>query len=85
MNVESGTDTARAPETAGRSRRATRRGFPNGRRPNDDVTDIALRVVGGANYIAGLVGDGVNFLGGAPGAGTNDGPGYGAIPATVST
>src|SRR6266545_3698056 len=24
-------------------------GFPNGRRPNDDVTDIALRVVGGAN------------------------------------
>jgi hypothetical protein len=55
-------------------------GFPNGRRPNDDVTDIALRVVGGANYIAGLAGDGVNFLGGAPGAGTNDGPGYGSIP-----
>ncbi|HKY07756.1 MAG TPA: DUF4331 domain-containing protein [Candidatus Binatia bacterium] len=52
-------------------------GFPNGRRPNDDVTDIALRVVGGANYIAGLAGDGVNFLGGAPGAGVNDGPGYG--------
>ena len=55
-------------------------GFPNGRRPNDDVTDIGLRVVGGANYIAGLAGDGVNFLGGAPGAGVNDGPGYGAIP-----
>ncbi len=55
-------------------------GFPNGRRPNDDVTDIALRVVGGANYIAGLAGDGVNFLGGAPGAGVKDGPGYGAIP-----
>ena len=55
-------------------------GFPNGRRPNDDVTDIAIRVVGGANYIAALAGDGVNFLGGAPGAGTNDGPGYGAIP-----
>jgi hypothetical protein len=54
-------------------------GFPNGRRPNDDVTDIALRVVGGANYIAGLAGDGVNFLGGAPGAGVNDGAGYGAI------
>jgi len=54
-------------------------GFPNGRRPNDDVTDIALRVVGGANYIAGLAGDGVNFLGGAPGAGVNDGPGYGTI------
>jgi hypothetical protein len=45
-------------------------GFPNGRRPNDDVTDIAIRVVGGANYIAALAGDGVNFLGGAPRAGT---------------
>jgi hypothetical protein len=55
-------------------------GFPNGRRPNDDVTDIALRVVGGANYIAALAGDGVNFLGGAPGAGVNDGAGYGSIP-----
>jgi hypothetical protein len=55
-------------------------GFPNGRRPNDDVTDLAIRVVGGANYIAALAGDGVNFLGGAPGAGTNDGPGYGTIP-----
>jgi hypothetical protein len=55
-------------------------GFPNGRRPNDDVTDIALRVVGGDNYIAGRAGDGVNFLGGAPGAGVNDGPGYGTTP-----
>src|SRR5262245_37040116 len=55
-------------------------GFPNGRRPNDDVTDIALRVVGGANYIAGMAGDGVNFLGGAPGAGFSDGPGYGSTP-----
>ena len=27
-------------------------GWPNGRRPKDDVTDIAIRVVGGANYIA---------------------------------
>lgn len=43
-------------------------GFPNGRRPNDDVTDIALRVVGGADYIAGRVGDGVNFLQGAQGS-----------------
>jgi len=34
-------------------------GFPNGRRPNDDVTDIVVRVAGGANYIAGYVGDGV--------------------------
>jgi hypothetical protein len=41
-------------------------GFPNGRRPNDDVTDIALRVVGGI-LLAGdpaafpRLGDGVNF------------------------
>lgn len=54
-------------------------GFPNGRRPNDDVTDIATRVVGGEAFIANRVGDGVNFLGGVPGAGVNDGPGYGTI------
>jgi Domain of unknown function (DUF4331) len=35
-------------------------GWPNGRRPKDDVTDIALRVVGGANYVAARAGDGVN-------------------------
>ncbi len=43
-------------------------GFPNGRRPNDDVTDIVLRVVAGA--LLGPVpnlGDGVNFNSGAPG------------------
>jgi Domain of unknown function (DUF4331) len=37
-------------------------GWPNGRRPNDDVTDIAIRVVAGA--LLGPVpclGDGVNF------------------------
>lgn len=34
-------------------------GFPNGRRPNDDVTDIVVRAAGGANYIANFVGDGV--------------------------
>jgi len=34
-------------------------GFPNGRRPNDDVTDIVVRVAGGANFIANNVGDGV--------------------------
>ena len=50
-------------------------GWPNGRRPNDDVTDIAVRVVGGTNYIAARVGDGVNFLAGAPGAGLPQGPG----------
>jgi hypothetical protein len=50
-------------------------GWPNGRRPNDDVTDIAVRVVGGANYIGARVGDGVNFLAGAPGAGLPQGPG----------
>jgi hypothetical protein len=43
-------------------------GFPNGRRPNDDVTDIVVRVVGGTNYIAAHIGDGVNFLQGAPGS-----------------
>ena len=42
-------------------------GWPNGRRPNDDVTDIAIRVVGGTNYINARAGDGVNFLAGAPG------------------
>ena len=54
-------------------------GFPNGRRPNDDVTDIAIRVVGGPDYIALKAGDGVNFLAGAPGAGTSDGSGYGRV------
>ena len=35
-------------------------GFPNGRRPNDDVTDEVVRVAGGAAYVANNVGDGVN-------------------------
>lgn len=43
-------------------------GFPNGRRPNDDVTDIAVRVVGGSAFVENRVGDGVNFLEGAPGS-----------------
>jgi hypothetical protein len=34
-------------------------GFPNGRRPNDDVTDIVVRVAGGTKYIQNFVGDGV--------------------------
>ncbi len=44
-------------------------GWPNGRRPNDDVTDIALRVVAGA-LLAPVpnLGDGVNFNIGAPGS-----------------
>ena len=48
-------------------------GWPNGRRPNDDVTDIALRVVAG-KLIPGaptgnlLLGDGVNFNIGAEGS-----------------
>jgi len=25
-------------------------GWPNGRRPIDDVTDVAIRVIGGTNY-----------------------------------
>lgn len=47
-------------------------GWPNGRRPNDDVTDIALRVVGGVlrgDAVPNL-GDGVNFNIGVPGTGT---------------
>ena len=42
-------------------------GYPNGRRPNDDVTDITIRVAGGTNYINAHAGDGVNFLANAPG------------------
>ncbi len=52
-------------------------GFPNGRRPNDDVTDIALRVVAGVlagdpccnGFPHNRLGDGVNFLADAPGTG----------------
>ena len=36
-------------------------GFPNGRRPDDDVTDVVVRAAGGANYIANFVGDGVGI------------------------
>lgn len=36
-------------------------GFPNGRRPNDDVTDLVVRVAGGTNYIQNRVGDGVGI------------------------
>jgi hypothetical protein len=34
-------------------------GWPNGRRPIDDVTDVAIRVVGGPNY--SMAGDNVTF------------------------
>jgi hypothetical protein len=46
-------------------------GWPNGRRPNDDVTDIALRAVSGVLLGTGnaRLGDGVNFNIGAPGTG----------------
>ena len=36
-------------------------GFPNGRRPDDDVTDIVVRAAGGANFIDNYVGDGVGI------------------------
>jgi len=36
-------------------------GFPNGRRPNDDVTDLVVRVAGGTNFIVNYVGDGVGI------------------------
>jgi hypothetical protein len=45
-------------------------GWPNGRRPNDDVTDVALRVVAGilTNPSTPNLGDGVNFNVGAFGS-----------------
>jgi hypothetical protein len=49
-------------------------GWPNGRRPNDDVTDIAIRVVAGvlvpgptAGFPHNRLGDGVNFSAVLPG------------------
>ena len=36
-------------------------GFPNGRRPNDDVTDVVVRLAGGDAFIANFVGDGVGI------------------------
>jgi hypothetical protein len=36
-------------------------GFPNGRRPDDDVTDVVVRLAGGPNFIANFVGDGVGI------------------------
>jgi hypothetical protein len=36
-------------------------GFPNGRRPNDDVTDLVVRVAGGQAFIDNRVGDGVGI------------------------
>jgi hypothetical protein len=56
-------------------------GFPNGRRPNDDVTDIVLRVVAGA--LLGSVprlGDGVNFNIGAMGSNLTDNGIYTVFP-----
>jgi hypothetical protein len=35
-------------------------GFPNGRRPDDDVTDIVVRVVGGEVFVMNYVSDGVH-------------------------
>jgi hypothetical protein len=65
----------RVPPTAPKNQRrlgsalsADKAGYPNGRRPDDDVTDIVVRVVGGTNYINARIGDGVNFLQGAPGS-----------------
>jgi len=53
-------------------------GFPNGRRPNDDVTDLAIRVVAGvlvpgptAGSPHNRLGDGVNFVNGVPSSATN--------------
>jgi hypothetical protein len=35
-------------------------GWPNGRRPIDDVTDVAIRVIGGTNYLSASDGVQVN-------------------------
>lgn len=70
-----------APTPADKQRRITvfagdNAGWPNGRRPNDDVTDIALRVVSGVlvpnnggTFGNAFLGDGVNFNICAPGTG----------------
>jgi hypothetical protein len=61
-------------------------GWPNGRRPNDDVTDIALRVVAGRLIVPTppsgglLLGDGVNFNIGAPGTNTTANGIYNVFP-----
>jgi hypothetical protein len=66
-----------APTPAAQQKRLTvlagdNAGWPNGRRPNDDVTDLALRVVAGRLIGAAsgnlLLGDGVNFNIGAQGS-----------------
>jgi uncharacterized protein DUF4331 len=56
-------DLSMAPKSLNQQNRLTvlggdNAGWPNGRRPKDDVTDVALRVVGGPNYAR--AGDGVN-------------------------
>ncbi len=58
-------DTTVAPKPLAAQKRLTvlagdNAGWPNGRRPRDDVTDIAVRLVGGPTYIALKAGDGVN-------------------------
>jgi hypothetical protein len=58
-------DTTVPPKPLGAQKRLTvlagdNAGWPNGRRPRDDVTDIAVRLVGGPTYIALKAGDGVN-------------------------
>ncbi len=58
-------DVSVAPKPLAQQKRLTvlagdNAGWPNGRRPKDDVTDIATRVVGGPVYTAINAGDGVN-------------------------
>ena len=58
-------DLSVAPKSLGQQSRLTvldgdNAGWPNGRRPKDDVTDVAIRVVGGSNYANARAGDGVN-------------------------
>ena len=59
-------DVSVAPTPLGQQKRlgallsTDKAGWPNGRRPKDDVTDVAIRVVGGPNFVNGRAGDGVN-------------------------
>jgi hypothetical protein len=58
-------DLSVAPTALGDQKRLTvlagdNAGWPHGRRPKDDVTDVAIRVVGGQNYLDGRAGDGIN-------------------------
>ena len=61
LDLDGRADAARGAEAARPCSPDDKAGWPNGRRPRDDVTDVAVRAVGGPNYIAARAGDGVNI------------------------